>query len=133
MYKYLICLLFLLPACGSLDAAKFDAALMANATTVQEYVSVSDALGHLIDLAMEQNVENTKALKVLSEWKEELMRSNHKVGTVAAKLAAMVEASNWPDDVKRGMFNLFITVVQKWVEQGVTYNSNNIYQFGKVK
>jgi len=114
MYKYLFCLMFLLPSCGSLDAERFDAALMANAATVQEYASVADAFGHMIDLAIEQNGDNIKAVKLLKEWRAELTRSNNKVGMVALRLSEMVEHSNWPDDIKRGMFTFFIEIVRKW-------------------
>lgn len=115
MYKYLFCLMFLLPACGSLYQEKFDAAVMANASTIQEYVPVSEAFAYFISLAIEQNPDNTQALKILNKWKSELNKSNRNVALVAMKLSEMVAESNWPDDIKQAMFTLCVQIAQKWM------------------
>lgn len=118
MYKYLlILLLFFLPACESFDAAKFDQALVANAITVQEYESVSEALSAFIDVAIEQNQNNPLVIEALTGWKNDLADSNKKVALVAGELLKLARESNLPDQIKQGIINTFSQIINKWLYQ----------------
>jgi hypothetical protein len=117
MYKYLLCLLFILPSCQSFYEAKFDQTLVANAITVQEYESVSEALSAFIDVAIEQNQNNPSVIAALTEWKKDLADSNKKVALVAEELIKLARESNLPDQIKRGIIDAFLQVVDKWLNR----------------
>ena len=117
MYKYLFCLLFILPSCQSFYAAKFDQALVANAITVQEYESVAVALSAFIDVAIEQNQNNLLVIEALTEWKNDLADSNKKVALVAGELIKLARESNLPDQIKQGIIDAFSQIINKWLYQ----------------
>lgn len=115
MYKYLLCLLFVLPACGSFYEAKFDQTLVANAITMQEYESISEALSAFIDIAIEQNQNNPSVIKTLTEWKNDLADSNKKVALVAGELIKLARESNLPDQIKQGIIDAFLQITDRWL------------------
>jgi len=117
MYKYLLCLLFVLPSCQSFYEAKFDQALVANAITMQEYESISVALSAILDVAIEQNKDNPSAIKALMEWKNDLANSDKKVALVAGELIKLARESNLPDQIKQGIIDAFLQVTDRWLNQ----------------
>ncbi len=117
MYKYLLCLLFILPSCQSFYEVKFDQTLVANAITVQEYESVSIALSAILDVAIEQNKDDPSAIRTLTEWKNDLADCDKKVALVAGELIKLARESNLPDQIKQGIIDSFLQVMNRWLNQ----------------
>lgn len=103
--------------CSSLDADKFQQAMVGNTIVVEKYIIVSEGLRGFIDMAMSQNANDPVVMKLLSEWKTELDGYNADVATVASKLLELVKESPWPSEVKIAMVDLLLQVVNKWTSK----------------